>query len=90
MSVRPGPGFALYLDPPYQGRTGYNGPGVPKFDAETFWNRCEAWRRAGSVVIVSEYRAPTFAREIFRVERAQGVRTQSGQERRTEKLFVID
>jgi DNA adenine methylase len=47
-----GPGAVLYLDPPYEGTTGY--AGVGPFDHRAFWPVASQWALDGKLVFVSE------------------------------------
>lgn len=49
-------GDVVYLDPPYEGTTGYGA--APKFDHDTFWEQAEEWHDMGASVFVSEFQAP--------------------------------
>lgn len=48
--LEPGPGWVVYIDPPYKGTTGYG----DRFDRAEVFRAAEAWARAGSYVLVSE------------------------------------
>lgn len=50
------PGDVVYLDPPYEGTTGYEA--APEFDHDEFWGVAEEWHDIGASVFVSEFQAP--------------------------------
>lgn len=53
-SWRPGEGWMVYADPPYADTKGHR----TSFEYAEFWDVMRAWRAAGAVVVVSEYKAP--------------------------------
>lgn len=78
------PGSLVYCDPPYAGTTGYDGAG--DFDTPAFWN----WVRDNSdesVVIVSEYEAPTDFECIWERQHKCTVRRFGDASPSTERLF---
>lgn len=88
----PESGWTLYLDPPYEGTTGYKG--TVTFDHALFWQRAKEWVNAGSHVWVSEYNTPPVEHEIVWLKQVHStVRKPCGargaREVRVEKLFKI-
>jgi DNA adenine methylase len=81
----PRAGWILYLDPPYVGTLGY--AAVAAFDSAAFYARAEAWARAGSIVLISEYSCPV-GREIWAVEQKTTVAIGAGK-KAVEKLFEV-
>lgn len=79
-------GKLIYCDPPYKGTTSYKG--TDQFDHDAFWQ----WVRARSkhnIVIVSEYEAPDDFECVLEIETKTDMRTNSGKEKRIEKLFRL-
>ena len=54
----------FYCDPPYANKTGYR----HKFDHSKFWDWCRQQRKAGNLVFVSEYEAPSDFVQLFQKE----------------------
>jgi DNA adenine methylase len=77
----------VYCDPPYANTT--QGYASVKFDSKNFWLTMRKWSEQGNTVLVSEYNAPDFAREVWRKETKIEMRSKNGRERRIEKLFQV-
>lgn len=80
--VRPTPGSAAYLDPPYRGTTGYP---TGDFDTAKFWLCAQEWADMGVDVFVSEFDAPGFVGLVAEFDRPRGL----GSGHATERLFRI-
>lgn len=77
----------VYCDPPYANTT--QGYASAKFDSKNFWLTMRKWVEQGNTVLVSEYNAPDFAREVWRKETKIEMRSKNGRELRIEKLFRV-
>jgi DNA adenine methylase len=78
------PADVIYCDPPYAKTTGYT---VGSFDTDEFW----AWvkqRAKHSLVLVSEYSGPEWARVIWQKDVKTAMNSDGGKLQRTEKLFA--
>jgi DNA adenine methylase len=78
----------VYCDPPYANTT--QGYSSSSFDSILFWNTMRIWATKGNTVLVSEYKAPEFAREVWRIETKTDMHCKTGKEPRIEKLFMVD
>jgi DNA adenine methylase len=78
----------VYCDPPYANTT--QGYSCTSFDSELFWNTMRQWATNGNTVLVSEYVAPNFAREVWSVETKTDMHCVAGKEPRLEKLFLVE
>ena len=78
----------VYCDPPYANTT--QGYSCISFDSELFWNTMRQWAANGNTVLVSEYAAPGFAREVWRTETKTDMHCVLGKEPRIEKLFLVE
>jgi DNA adenine methylase len=78
----------VYCDPPYANTTqGYQST---KFDSQAFWRTMKQWAESrGNTILVSEYAAPDFAKEVWRKETKIEMRSTNGREVRVEKLFKV-
>lgn len=52
----------IYLDPPYRNSRGY--PGLPKFDSDKFWSKCNELAK-NNIVLVSECDVPETAELLW-------------------------
>lgn len=77
----------VYCDPPYAG-TKPVGTREP-FNSEVFWLWCQALVAFGVTVLVTEFTAPPFAREIWSREKYTDLRRTDGKEVMTERLFMV-
>jgi len=77
-------GTVAYLDPPYEGTTGY-GDG---FDHDRFWKVAESWVLDDVHVYVSEYAAPPGWRSIWAQRKPVSMSAATNQDFRLEQLFV--
>lgn len=77
----------VYCDPPYVG-TKPVGTREP-FDSELFWAWCQALVICGVTVLVTEFTAPSFAKEIWRRDKYTDLRRNDGREVMTERLFKV-
>jgi DNA adenine methylase len=77
----------VYCDPPYANTT--QGYSSTSFDSARFWNTMLEWSKQGNTVLVSEYFAPDFCREVWRKETNVEMRSTIGREVRIEKLFQV-
>lgn len=77
----------VYCDPPYAGTT--QGYSSTSFDSARFWNTMLEWSKRGNTVIVSEYVAPDFCKEVWRIEIKTDMHCKTGKEPRVEKLFQV-
>lgn len=75
-SDAPTPQCMIYCDPPFAGTTGF--PGLPKFDAQRFWDRCDYLVSLGHAVVVSEYTAPAHWHRVLEVRRKKSKRLGHG------------
>lgn len=75
----------VYVDPPYEGRTAYEG--VPPFDHEAFWRTMREWSKV-CVVLISEYRAPADFVGIASTSKPSCFAGGEHQTLRTERLFA--
>ena len=75
----------VYVDPPYEGRTAYEG--VPPFDHEAFWRTMREWSTR-CVVLISEYRAPADFVLITSQSKPSSFAGGAHQTTRTERLFA--
>lgn len=76
------PEEVVYCDPPYASTTR---PGARQaFDHDAFWRWVQA---LPARCYVSEYKAPRFAREVWKKEVKTDMHTQEGQVARIERLF---
>jgi DNA adenine methylase len=89
LAVPPDPGFpmCIYADPPYMNTTGYNG--VPRFDGNAFWARCQEWAVSGVRVFVSEFECPVPHTILWEKERPLSVAKEGPTVRRMERLFEV-
>lgn len=76
----------VYCDPPYNSTTGYKGG--DNFNHSHFWLWAEQKAREGHSVFVSEYSAPSFAKEVWR-KRKDTQLSRNGNGIRIEKLFKL-
>lgn len=77
-------GDLIYCDPPYANTTGYKSGG---FNSEQFWH----WAKQAATVatvFVSEYNAPSFAREVWAKELSSSLKRRGGR-KSVERLFKI-
>lgn len=73
----------IYCDPPYIGTTGY----LDEFDHEVFWDWARE-RARNSVVLVSEYSAPSDFKCVFSISTKTDIRMKDGSKsERVEKIF---
>ena len=77
----------VYCDPPYANTT--QGYSCALFDSGLFWNTMQHWASKGNMVLVSEYAAPEFAREVWSIETKTDMHCVVGKEPRIEKLFLV-
>lgn len=77
----------VYCDPPYANTT--QGYSSTSFDSARFWNTMLEWSNQGNTVLVSEYSAPDFCREVWRIETKTDMHCKTGKEPRIEKLFQV-
>jgi DNA adenine methylase len=83
----PGPGDLVYCDPPYAGTTAYDG--LPEFDHAAFWGRVREWALSGASILVSEYRAPWWARTVWSRPSVKSLRRDQNDGAGTEHLFAV-
>lgn len=76
----------IYCDPPYAASSGYAGGG--NFNSSHFWLWAEQKAREGHTVFVSEYSAPSFAKEVWS-KRKDTQLSRNGNGIRIEKLFKL-
>lgn len=82
-------GSVVYCDPPYEGTLGYN----TDFNHEKFWEWCRQLSKRGCVVLISEYKAPSDFRCIWRCKKPDGMGTTKRgkkQKIKIEKLFIYN
>lgn len=77
----------VYCDPPYAGTT--QGYSSASFDSALFWKVMLEWSKRGNTVLVSEYTAPGFCKEVWRIETKTDMHCRTGKEPRIEKLFQV-
>jgi DNA adenine methylase len=78
----------VYCDPPYANTT--QGYSSTHFDSSLFWNIMRQWAGKNNIVLVSEYFAPSFAREVWRTETKTDMHCVGGKASRTERLFLVE
>ncbi|KKN40178.1 hypothetical protein LCGC14_0736100 [marine sediment metagenome] len=79
----------VYLDPPFQGTTGYSFNGEA-FDHEEFWDTVRLWSK-NNTVVVSEYQAPLDFTCVAQFATRTRLRDSNSQViPRTERLFRYD
>lgn len=75
----------VYCDPPYAGTTGY--AGLPDFSHTDFWQFCRDQELRGSVVFISEYRAPADFEVVLEIARKRFLRGADQGHSGIERLF---
>ena len=76
----------VYCDPPYANTT--QGYSSTSFNSREFWETMRLWAKINTV-LVSEYTAPQYATEVWRMETKTDMHTKSGKEVRMERLFEV-
>lgn len=77
----------VYCDPPYADTT--QGYAKSSFDTVVFWNTMRQWAAEGNVVLVSEYRAPDFAKQVWSMPTKTDMHCKGGKETRIERLYEV-
>lgn len=75
----------IYCDPPYEGTTGYNKEA--EFDHKKFWNWCRRMSKKGHQVFISEYKAPSDFKCVWKMKITNRI-NHANTEMRLERLFV--
>lgn len=86
----------IYCDPPYAGTYGYGGSGSKEtrfnkttFNHSHFWLWAEQKAREGHTVFVSEYSAPSFAKEVWRKNKLTSIDKSKQVKVSIDKLFKL-
>jgi DNA adenine methylase len=79
-------GCLVYCDPPYANTT--QGYASKHFNSVNFWHTMREWAKRNTV-LVSEYVAPDFAKEVWRIDTKTDMHCANGKQPRIERLFQV-